>query len=524
MTSTPQQVGDRNCFGCPSLLTIDQANTFFRKTIGTPVCARYGRPIGNMKSTDAQRDKIATVIAKNCSSYGDPRPSIVDWGTAEFKVALPDPVAIDRLNNNQMRNQQLVSTCSSCEWFVREDVVHGELGWSSGMCSAKGKLLLGNRYTYEAKNCDYRSFGSVRTDVGELIVLPEYAEDFTGSSDPVKRYRAEKAAGFVDPMEYPTDAPVSDEDKSHGIRAWREITDPESGNSVHLPVFDPEFFSEEERSKIPRTGDDEHPENYVDYENNAYKVAVLWMDLDETPAFWGEPGTGKTEFFRFIAWLMCAPFERISIKARTEKEDLIGTMRYSKERGTYFQYGRLPRAWSKPCVVVVDEPNTAEDPSVWHALRPLFDNSKQLVIDENDGEQIRRNEFCFMGVAMNPAWDAKNVGTNMLADADVNRLMHLYVELPPPALEREIIKARTQVDGWTIDNEKLSTIMQIAEDIRALCKEDALPITWAIRPQLKVARLSRRFDLITCYRMASADFLEPEAQEALLNCVRSNLA
>lgn len=513
-----------SCYTCPSLLSPDQANTFFRKTVGAPVCARYGKPIGNMRSEQPQRDKIAKVLAKNCPSYGQPRPSIVDWGTAEFKVAIPDPEATDRMKAGSLANQELVGTCGSCTWFVREDVVLSEFGWTTGMCSAKGKLLLGNRYTYEAKGCEYREFGRVRTDVGELMILPEYADDFAGSSDPVKQYRAQQAAGFVDPTEYETDQEVTPEDYEHGIRAWRKITDPETGNHVFLPIFRLDFFDAEEQAKVPRTGDDEHPEDYVDHNGYLYKLAVLWMQLDETPAMWGEPGTGKTELGRWLAWMMCAPFERLSIKARTEMEDLIGSMRYSKEKGTYFQYGRLPRAWRKPNVVVIDEPNTAEDPSVWHALRPLFDNSKQLVIDENNGEHIDRNDNCFMLVAMNPAWDAKNVGTNMLADADVNRLMHLHVPLPPPELEREIIKKRTKHDGYDLPKATLDTIMQIAEDVRALCKEDALPITWAIRPQLKVARLSRWFDLMTCYRMASADFLEPEAQDALLNCVRSNLA
>ena len=511
---------DKSCFNCPSALTPQEAAVFFRKSIGVPVCARFGKPIsGSAKTPESQGKKIATSIAKNCAEYGNPRPESPDWSKATFTVMLPDPEVFGR----SRQSQDLVRACGACEHFVREDVVASELGYSAGLCAAKGKLLLGNRYTYEAKNCDYRSLGQVRTDIGNLVMLPEYDEGFAGDSDPVKHFFKKQRAGIADPVDYETDKPVSDEDRSHGIRAWREIIDPETENVVYLPIYDLDFFSEEERAKIPRTGDDEHPEDYVDHSFLVYKVAVLWTELDETPGLWGVPGTGKTELFRHLAWLMCLPFERFSITGSTELEDLAGKMHYSPEKGTYWTDGRFTQAWSKPSVIVVDEPNTGP-PDVWQFFRPVTDNSKQLVLDMNNGEARKRHTDCYLGMAMNPAWDAKNVGAHMIGDADANRLMHMQIDLPPAPLEREIIKTSCAHDGYEISKEKLDTIMNIAKDIRELCENDTLPITWAIRPQLKVARASRWFDWLTVYRMASADFLEPSAQEQLLDVVRSHTA
>jgi hypothetical protein len=100
----------------------------------------------------------------------------------------------------------------------------------------------------------------------------------------------------------------------------------------------------------------------------------------------------------------------------------------------------------------------------------------------------------------------------------------MFIELPPPQLEREIIKARVKLDGWEIDDERLATIMAIAEEIRGLCKEGTLPITWMIRPQIKVARASRWFDMVTAYRRAVGDYLEPEALDALLDVVRAHVS
>jgi MoxR-like ATPase len=507
----------RSCFGCPSLLQPAEATQFFGKTVGTPMCARFGRPIGTMNSTQSQAEKVAKHIAKNCSQWGEPRPASVQWADLNLTVTMPDP---DTIGAPRVQ-PELVTACNGCGNFVRADVVAKDLGWAAGLCAAKGKLLLGNRYTYEARNCEERTFGRVRDTVNNLIMLPEYDDGFQGSNDPVKQHFRNRR-NFVDPTEYESDKEVSADDAAHGIRAWRALTDYDTGNVVHLPIYRVDYFSEEEQAKIPRTGDDEHPEDYVDHGGLTYKVAVLWTELDETPGFWGQPGTGKTEFFRYMAWLMCLPFERFSITNSTDLDDLAGKMLF-EENQTKYQYGRLPQAWMKPSVIVIDEPNTGP-PDVWQFLRPLTDNSKQLVLDMNKGERLKRHDDCYLGMAMNPAWDMRNVGTTQIGDADANRLMHVYVELPPAELEREIIKTACAHDGWDIPAEKLTTVMDIASDIRALTDQGTLNISWAIRPQIKVARALRWFDYVTAYRMATADYLEPQAQQELLDAVRAHVA
>lgn len=515
--ASPQNPGTTpSCFSCPSLLRSDDSS-FFNKSIGTAVCARYGKPIGRINSSIRETEAIAKHFAKNCDSYGEPKPVTPDWSKARFMVTLPDPDVFAQPKNAP----ELVNSCNGCRFFVREDVVAKELGWTTALCSAKGKLLLANRYTLEARNCEDRDFGAIRSDTTGITYLPEYEDNFFGSADPVRAY-AKAQEAFVDPTEYESDKPVEVEEHEAGIRAWRKIIDPATGNEVYLPIYRLDFFDDEQRVKIPRTGDDEHPEDYVDHAFYTYKVAVLWTELDETPAFWGKAGTGKTEFFRYMAWLMCLPFERFSITGSTELDDLAGKMHYTEGTGTHFEKGRLVKAWESPCVMVVDEPN-AGPPDVWQFLRPMTDNSKQLVLDQADGERSKRNDDCYLGMAMNPAWDIMNVGTQMIGDADANRLMHLFVELPPPALEKQILVKRCEHDGWEIPEATVETVMAIAGDIRALTDNGTLPISWGIRPQIKVARALRWFDAITAYKMASADYLEPEAQEMLLSVVRSHI-
>ena len=111
----------------------------------------------------------------------------------------------------------------------------------------------------------------------------------------------------------------------------------------------------------------------------------------------------------------------------------------------------------------------------------------------------------------------------MIGDADARRLWHIFVDLPPEVLEREIIKNRIALDGWELDAQRLDAFMAIAVELRGLCKEGTLPITWGIAQQIKVARASRWFDMVTSYRRAIGDYLEPDAQEVLLDCVRANV-
>ena len=221
-----------------------------------------------------------------------------------------------------------------------------------------------------------------------------------------------------------------------------------------------------------------------------------------------------------MAWLMQLPFIRISITGSSEIDDLAGKTGYTEGVGTHFVYGRLPRAWQRPAVVCMDEPNTGR-PEVWQFIRPLTDNSKVLTLDMNQGETIERHADCYLGMAMNPAWDVRNVGTEEIGDADGSRLSWIDMQMPPAQLVREIIRTRCAKDEWEIDDARLDILGKISEDIAALCDNGTLPITWGVRDQIKVARASRWFPMLTAYRMARADALEPEVREVLLDAVRA---
>lgn len=508
----------KSCRSCPAFLKADKAPSKFKRSIGAPMCGRFGHVLGKPGLTNQQEINLQEHFASICPSYGEPMPALPV--AMKFAVTMPDMEA--RLGVVDEFLQEACTSCAVCKHFVKEEAVVSELGWTAGLCAARGKLILSNRLVTEAKNCEFRQFGAVRESTSGIHLLPEYEEAFS-IGDPIKALMNARKKGFADPTEYETDKEVQPDEAESGVRAWRRIEDPSgSGNEVYLPIYRKDFFSIEEQAKIPQTGDDEHPELYIDHFGGVYSCAVAWTELDETPTLWGPAGGGKTELFRHLAWLMQLPFERFSITASTELDELAGKMRYTPDVGTYFQYGRLPLAWAKPCVLCIDEPNVGPV-DVWQFLRPMTDNSKQLVLDMNNSERIERHTDCYPGLAMNPAWDARNVGALEISDADANRLFHTFVELPPPALEREIIQARVKLDGWELSKDQLDMLMKVATDIRALSEDGTLSISWGLRPQIKVARALRWFAPVVAYRRGIADFLDKEPREIILDAVRAHV-
>ena len=142
------------------------------------------------------------------------------------------------------------------------------------------------------------------------------------------------------------------------------------------------------------------------------------------------------------------------------------------------------------------------------------------MLDTDKGQYIKRDDNCFLMFAMNPAWDIRNDGTNTLADADIRRLYHIEMGLPEPEVERDIIISHCKLDGFDIPEKLLDLVMQISTGIRSQ-SDDALPVTWGIASNIKVARYLNWFDPITAYKTAVADSLEPDIRDIILNEVRT---
>lgn len=500
-----------SCATCPAAMNSSETSRRIGKSIGSPTCALRTLPIIRPNQPLDVQLNVVKHRGKTCESFGT---EVGTYSDAAFSAPLEYQVALPMPNHDGVEEKaDAVTHCASCANFVPASKVIAETGWNVPMCVAKGILLLDDRLATYAKDCDDRKLRVAQhpAEIDTVVWNPEFTLNF-GKPDPTKQ--ALRNLG-TDPQDWPTDRPVTDADAERGIKSWRRLVDPIGyGEEIFLPIYDSTRFGDR-AALIPRTGDDEHPEDYIDYGGFVYQLFALWT-LEMTPGIWGPPGVGKTELMRHAAWLMGLPFARISITGQTEIDDLAGKMHYTPDRGMFWVDGRLPRNWRLPGVICLDEPNVGP-PDVWQFIRPLTDNSKQLVLDQNNGELVPKDRDCYFALAMNPAWDHRNVGAQQIGAADARRLMHVWIGMPPSDIEEKIILRRCNKAG--IDPSKhLRNLLKISDDIRNC---DGLAASWGVADNIKVAQAMKFFPPLVAYQIAVTNYLDPDSANIIADFVRS---
>lgn len=507
----------KSCETCPSFVPASEVAVVFGRSTGTAMCGRFGYVLGRPGLSEAGEETARVAFAMKCDAYGEERPS--KPLSVQSRVTNADPAVVEETGAPEFVSDDLTS-CRQCKFSVRSDAVAAELGYPLDMCSAKGKIIL--RPQNECRSCPMAKFGDQRTSTDGLEIRAEFREGFRIDS----KVAADAITGIgnttADPLAYVSDYPVSAEDRADGIIAWRKIGQPDGPGSQPLPIFDPSFFTEDERHHIPKTGDDATPELYVDYDHKLYRFAIMGYKKGFNVALQGLPGTGKTEFCRWLAWLMQVPFYRFTFKKSSEVAHILGSTQVrATDNGpeTYFEMGRLPKVYDRPCVIDLDELNLAP-PEITESLRSVLDTG-ELVLDEASPPIYKkRGSYTFILVAQNPSWDVRNRGAEELAAAEFSRLRPIAVELPPDAVERHIIQERCQVlDGYTIPESTLDVLMGVAADFRVAGEQQAVPFTWGIREQIAVARLTEDFSLPMAFKCAVLDFYEPQVVEMCLKMV-----
>ena len=499
----------KSCETCPSYVPTEEVALTMGRPTGAPMCGRFGYVLGRPGMTEGALETAAVAFALKCDSYGEAKPD-KPVTPLQSRVTNADPAVIHETGADDFTPDTLTS-CRQCKFSVRPDVVASELGYPLDLCSAKGKLIL--RPQNECKGCPMASQGIQRTSTDGLEIRAEFRDGYTIPTEAAAAAVTSVGNTTEEPTTYPSDFPVSDADREDGIRAWRKIMEPGGTNYTVLPVFDPAQFTDEERALIPTTGDRNNPELYVDYDHKLYRFAVAAYKKGYSVALQGLPGLGKTEFGRWVAWLMQVPFYRFQFKKSSEVANILGETGVDESNGasvTAFRLGRLPLAYQRPAIILLDELNLAP-PEIGESLRSVLDTG-ELVIDEaSPSITVERNAYCFVIVAQNPAWDVRNRGAEELAAAEFSRLSPIHVDFPPDPVERHIISERCKVlDGYDIPKAKLDVIMAIAADLREASKAQTVPFSWGIREQIKVARFTEDFNMAMAFKTAVLDFYEPE--------------
>lgn len=515
----------RSCRDCPSFTAASNMLDVTKMTLGCDFCPTKGRVLTGPNFDDASNAQLCETIAENCDAYGLSRATTPVL-TASLGIGNP-MVSVQMTQKPAAANERPV-VCTSCEWFVPANFVADELGYKAPLCSAKGRLLFPQKLIIEAANCGEGRNGPSTTSTQGVLLSDEYKRTYVPFTpiqvDPVAhtfQLTEEMERHQVDPRDYVTDKEVTAEDEYNFIRSWRKVEDPEG---LHEPIFLPIFWGEKLAGIEPRdTYGGHRPDLYVDHQGLLYDMAVELLH-NETPLLIGTAGTGKSEIGCWMAWLMDLPFDRIDVKKGTEAYHFIGetTLVADPDTGSTvmkFKKGRFAANYDKPGITMINEPNLVQ--AIFEFLRPVFDNAKQLGLDEAQGEIIERHQYRYIMCSQNPPWDPMYVGAEPLSAADIDRVSSIWVDLPAESIERAIITKHCRDSGYDIDSVMLDKVMQVAHDLRQQIKDGTLPIAWGLRAQIKVAKKTRFYSFEKAYRRAVMDGMEPEVVDAIMLSVRS---
>lgn len=517
----------QSCIDCPSLMGGED----FLKLAGLDsepfhtdwiVCSRFGHVVGQ---GGMAKTEIAERLAANCASYGEPVP--VSIASTSLKLGVYDPDT-DLLEVTAVADRP--STCTSCQKY--DDTFKA--------CAATGQIIFEADQGMKAQACSFGKSGYPMSSTQGLLAGWDGPQVVFTTPVSVTPKPAAPAATpttallkIIEPVDYTSDAAVTDEHKEKGVMAWRAVVTP-TGRTHHLPIFRTDFIPEEHRHLIPSSSaENGDPSLYIDHNGLLAEFAVMVYKLDLNLCLDGEPGSGKTEGVRHIAWQMNLPFRRLTYNEGSEMEQYLGLYQYGPYTrinkhtgeeeeviGTHLVPGLLPQAWVEMGITLSDEPNLAME-AIFQSYRSMNDSSRTLQVYN---EPFMRNDYQFHVMAINPHWDFRNIGAKPLAAADSRRLAFFWMSDPSDDMKREIItKSLDKLDGTVLNPAVLKAIMEAGKDLRQMAKDQELPDFWTLSQEIKVARLVEDFGLEGAYRRAYFNYIDPQTTETAMNMIKSHI-
>lgn len=496
-----------SCLDCPSMLTAVEAMDFYGDaSIKVPMCARFGHLLAIPASagTVDPDANVCVKIGQKCSMHGKDRPT---GPTSSFKASLFMPDA-SKLENQP--NDTRVNNCFDCGNCKRVT------DYGVYACSVKGNVIFNSRRITESEDCPWRKWGGGAPveEVTTLNLHPTFDSTTTRKTvkEPVSMFKV------IDPRTMDSDMKVRDEDKGI-IRAWIEVPKGNKGKTTHYPIFETEYFSEEERQLIPTaTAEDGDPSLYVDHANLMSRFMTIGYAADRVTCLIGEPGSGKTTGCRHLAWKMNMPFWATNYTEDTDPDEVLGMMGFKEGVGTVLQPGIVPKRWQMPGILLGDELNLADE-AIKQAYRSAFDSSKSFVVY---GQKFHRHDYCFPFVAINPAYDYKNIGAKEMASADVRRMSYFYMPSPDSEMKKRIIKASIKkMHDVDLPNSLVDVIVKVSDALEKMTQNGELQHHWTLSQDIKVAQFSMDWTLEESYKMAYLFYVEPKSANVILAAIKT---
>jgi nitric oxide reductase NorQ protein len=157
----------------------------------------------------------------------------------------------------------------------------------------------------------------------------------------------------------------------------------------------------------------------------------------------GSQGSGKTSLARQFAARHERPFAEVQCGLMSEPGQWFGGLKFTPERGTWYQESQFVRGIETPnCVVLLDELNRVENPKVMNSLFWLLDNRRQAWIDD-----LQRTVKVAPGVVFFATLNEGVIfsGIDFVDSALRDRFVVITMEFPSVEAEAQILEQKTGV-------------------------------------------------------------------------------
>lgn len=194
-------------------------------------------------------------------------------------------------------------------------------------------------------------------------------------------------------------------------------------------------------------------------------------------------GVGKTTSIYYLAQETNNPLVTIQLNGATGVDTLIGKWLVN-EKGTYWVDGLFTLAWKYGFWIILDELNMAL-PEITAILHPALDDRKMLVLDEKNGEAIKRHPNTRVFAAINPTEDY--AGTKEMNGALVDRFNGMIkVDYADARKERQIVLGhpRVEIDDNPLPRTEdgvITRMVKFANAMRTLRKEQKVMMECSTR-------------------------------------------
>ena len=226
----------------------------------------------------------------------------------------------------------------------------------------------------------------------------------------------------------------------------------------------------------------------------AVKVMISAIRRRKNVAAVGDPGCGKTEFFKQFGYAIGLPVHVVPFDGSLTRAEIIGGFRQIATptgSATPFVDGLLPTFIQQPCIIVLDEFDQA-DPDMQYVLHKLYEG-EGITIMEDGGRFVARHEHCYIVAAANTKGRGSDNGLtharHEMSEATRDRFPY-WLEFTYLTAEKE---AATITAKTGLDLALSKKLVSVGEAIRTAYKAGSLAQPCSLRQLLDAAETTEDF-------------------------------